>query len=91
MRCGLGFDNSDEGERNLPRKNLYDAAMKLRKILEEDAKTERGHFNGVKVVMTVPLNKPFEIEELECKGWYHERGSGSTLVASCSSCRYCIR
>ena len=91
MECKLGFDNHTiQAERTLPRKNLYEVAINLRKRLREDEKSETGHFGGVNIVMNIPLEKPFEIEDIECKGWYYSVTHSRSLRRACSSCRYSI-
>jgi len=87
----LGFDNDNEDERTLPRERLYEKIRQLREILYEDRKKDLGHFDGVDVVLNIPLNKPLEIKDIECKGWYQSSGSGSVLMKACSNCVYRIK
>jgi hypothetical protein len=85
MGCLLGFDNHNEDERTLPRKDLYAAVLKLREKLSTDRSTETGRFMGPHIVLNVPIEGSFEIKDVECKGWSHSRFG---YHKACSTCRY---
>jgi len=90
MECVLGFKDNG-GERVLSRDNLYNKVLAIREKTREDLRKYTGHFEGPYIVINVPIDRPFEIRDVECKGWYKGEGSGSVLQRACSNCKYSVR